>query len=74
MFRVAQRLGVQLVCLTPSTEDAVVAQFPVLLQLRNSRGVRDGLRHVRVQEVRYRDALAETDGIITAARLTRQQP
>ncbi len=74
MFRVAGRLGVQLICLTPSTEDAVVAQFPVLLQLRNSRGVRDGLRHVRVQEVRYRDALAQADGNISAVRLTRQDP
>lgn len=74
MFRVAGRLGVQLLCLTPSTEDAVVAQFPVLLQLRNSRGLRDGLRHVRVQEVRYRDALAQADGSISAVRLTRRDP
>jgi hypothetical protein len=74
MFRVAGRLGVQLICLTPSTEDAVVAQFPVLLQLRNSRGLRDGLRHVRVQEVRYRDALAQADSSISAVRLTRQDP
>lgn len=74
MFSVAERLGVQLVCLTPSTEDAVVDRFEVMLQLRNSRGVRDGLRHVRVQEVRHRDALAQSDGTISAARLTREQP
>lgn len=74
MFRVADRLGVQLVCLTPSTEDAVVAQFPVLLQLRNSRGVRDGLRHVRVQDTRYRDALSGTGDAIDAVRLTRKRP
>jgi hypothetical protein len=74
MFSVAERLGVQLVCLTPSTEDAVVDRFEVMLQLRNSRGVSDGLRHVRVQEVRHRDALAQTDGTISAARLTRERP
>lgn len=74
MFRVARRLGVQLVCLTPSTEDAVVAQFPVLLQLRNSRGVRDGLRHVRLQEVEHRETLAQADGNVSAVRLTRQDP
>lgn len=75
MFRVAERLGVQLVCFTPSKEDEVLSQFPVLLQLRNSRGVRDGLRHVRVSDVSYRDALAASadgDGVVSA-RLARDR-
>jgi len=75
MFRVAERLGVQLVCFTPSKEDEVLSQFPVLLQLRNSRGLRDGLRHVRVSDVSYRDALAASadgDGVVSA-RLARDR-
>jgi hypothetical protein len=74
MFRIAERLGVQLVCFTPSKEDEVMRQFPVLLQLRNSRGVRDGLRHVRVADVEFRNALETTGDHIEAARLTRDMP
>jgi len=71
MFRVARRLGVQIIAFTPSTEDQVARQFPVLVQLRNSRGMRGGLRHVRVEEVRYRDDIEQgvTDETIAAARL-----
>lgn len=71
MFRVARRLGVQIIAFTPSTEDQVARQFPVLVQLRNSRGMRSGLRHVHIEQVRYRDEVERdvADETIAAARL-----
>lgn len=75
---VADALGVQLLYTTGLFDTTALAEFPLVIRLRNDADLRAGLKYISVEEhlrpglPAQRDGSAETHGEITATRMYRR--
>lgn len=71
--RVAEALGVQLIYTTGLFDAGALAEFPLIIRLRNDADLRAGRKYLSVEQTirNHLDALAEEDGVarLSATRL-----